>query len=161
MFARFEGGNRLPGVIGDRRIDVDGVHLRSFSSALKSVERFSTPKASPMASSFFFVRWQMAYMFASGWRWKIGMNSAPNPRPTIATLIFFELIFRSQGARYSPEQVAATGRIHSIRPVSVNEKAKHPGFGQIPEPAERQNAFGSRDWKSYHPGMTETFLLLV
>jgi len=35
-------------------------------SALKSSYRFSTPKASPMASSLARVRWQMAYILACG-----------------------------------------------------------------------------------------------
>ena len=33
------------------------------------VYRLSTPKALPTASSLSFDRWQIAYMFALGWRW--------------------------------------------------------------------------------------------
>jgi hypothetical protein len=41
----------------------------SRSSAAKSVNRLPMPNASPIASSLPFVRWQIAAICASGWRW--------------------------------------------------------------------------------------------
>src|SRR5207249_9410331 len=48
------------------------------------------PYLSPQACSSFSLRRQTAYISALGWAWKIGMNSAPKPRPTMATRILSE-----------------------------------------------------------------------
>src|SRR5262249_17710542 len=63
--------------------------FESRSSSLKSVYRFLMPNFSPQASSSALLRRQMAYISALGGAWGIGMNSAPKPRPTMATRIFF------------------------------------------------------------------------
>ena len=70
VLAGLEGLDRHPGVIGNRRVDVDEIDLR----VGQHVVVFGVPRArcrtsSPTLFSLASFRWQMAYMLALGWAW--------------------------------------------------------------------------------------------
>src|SRR6059058_945642 len=71
------------------------------------------PYLSPQACNSFSLRRQMPYISALGWAWKMGMNSAPKPRPTMATRILSEAMrcsFRGDESRSGSGLKICAGR---------------------------------------------------